>query len=266
MKEYLKTGIEAALAAGREIMNVYEKEDCQVEIKSDASPLTVADKKSNDIINGFLRLTGIPIISEENDELSYEERKQWKKCWIVDPLDGTKEFIKRNGEFTVNIALVSNGKPELGVIYAPALKVLYFGIVSEKKAYKYSITSEAVDADRIVQSAKEIKSGVISDRIKVIGSRSYMNEETLKYIEQLKETKKKVEVVSKGSSLKFCLLAEGEAHCYPRFGPTMEWDTAAGQAICEAVGLSCKFSDSGKRITYIRENLKNQNFIVSYER
>lgn len=265
MKEYLEIGIEAALSAGREIMNVYEQEDFQVEIKSDASPLTIADKRANDIINEFLRPTGIPIISEENVELSYEERKQWKECWIVDPLDGTKEFIRRNGEFTTNIALVTKGLPELGVIYAPALQIIYYSIVSERKAFKYKITSEEVDKDLILKSSTEIRPEIISNCIKIVGSRSHMNDETLKFIDELKESTKEVQVVSKGSSLKFCLLAEGEAHYYPRFGPTMEWDTAAGQAICEAVGYTCKFSHSGKSIHYNRENLRNDNFVVSYE-
>ena len=246
-------------------MIVYEKEDFQVEIKSDASPLTVADKKANDIINSYLTQTPIPIISEENEELSYEERKQWKDCWIVDPLDGTKEFIKRNGEFTVNIALVSEGRPQLGVIFAPALDLLYFTSVLDKKAYKNSVPSGAVDVDHILKSAKEIRPVTSSEHIKVVGSRSHMNEETLKFIDGLRKTNQEVQVVSRGSSLKFCLLAEGEAHYYPRFGPTMEWDTAAGQAICEAVGFSCKFNDSGKSITYNRKNLRNGNFVVSYE-
>lgn len=266
MKEYIEIAIEAAIAAGKEIMRVYLEEDFQVEMKSDESPLTIADKRANDIINSYLGPTGIPLISEENEELSYEERKQWKECWIVDPLDGTKEFIKRNGEFTVNIALVTEGRPVLGVIYAPALDTLYFGIVSEKKAFKVIEAAETGDFNNIKKSSIEIQPQTDSKCSKIVGSRSHMNQETLDFIEELKKTKQEVQVVSKGSSLKFCLLAEGEAHYYPRFGPTMEWDTAAGQAICEAVGFSCKFSDSGKILNYNRENLRNDNFIVSYER
>lgn len=265
MKELLRTAIEASIAAGREIMTVYLQEDFQVEIKNDETPLTLADKKANQIINKYLKSSGIPIISEENEELTFQERKNWKECWIVDPLDGTKEFIKKNGEFTVNIALVSKGRPQLGVIYAPALNLLYFTIVSEQKAYKIYVPAEGIVFEEIFNTAKEIQPKRISDCIKVVGSRSHMNDATLNFIEELKKTKREVQVVSKGSSLKFCLLAEGEAHYYPRFGPTMEWDTAAGQAICEAVGLSCKFQDSGESITYNRENLRNGNFYVSYE-
>jgi 3'(2'), 5'-bisphosphate nucleotidase len=265
MNEYLKTAIKASLAAGTEIMKVYNEEDFQVEVKSDKSPLTIADKRANEVINAYLKPLGIPIISEENEEISYKERKQWKECWIVDPLDGTKEFIKKNGEFTVNIALVSEGRPQMGVIFAPALKTLYFAVVSEGKAFKLSVPDEVVDPNVILNLSEEIQPQVNSDCIKIVGSRSHMNDETIKFIDDLKSAEKEVQVVSKGSSLKFCLLAEGEAHLYPRFGPTMEWDTAAGQAICEAVGFFCKFSDSGKRISYNRENLRNDNFLVSYE-
>lgn len=266
MKELLRTAIEASIAAGREIMKVYLEEDFQVEFKSDNSPLTIADQKANDIINYYLKPSGIPIISEENEQLPYQERKDWKECWIVDPLDGTKEFIKRNGEFTVNIALVSNGRPEIGVIYAPALSLLYFSLRSERKAFKYFVPSADISFDKIHEGAEEIRPEINPLITKIVGSRSHMNDKTLKFIEDLKTTGSKVELVSKGSSLKFCLIAEGEAHLYPRFGPTMEWDTAAGQAICESVGVSCKFMETKENITYNRSVLKNSNFLVSNER
>lgn len=147
MKENLKIAIKASIEAGREIMKIYEKEDFQIEEKADNSPLTVADKAANDMILKFLLPTNIPVISEENKQLPYEERKNWMRCWIVDPLDGTKEFIKRNGEFTVNIALIENNQPILGVIYVPATKMLYFGNVKEGKSYRLGIweTSEIED-------------------------------------------------------------------------------------------------------------------------
>lgn len=264
--ELLRIAIEAALKAGKAIMEIYEQEDFQVENKKDNSPLTVADKKANAIINEFLLPTQIPIISEENKQLSFEERKVWSSCWIVDPLDGTKEFIKRNGEFTVNIALVSNGKPVMGVIYAPALEVFYYAMVKEGKAYKSLVNSET-DTENIFERAEEISPCSWEGPLKIVSSRSHMNDETLKFIEDLKHKyDREVEIVSKGSSLKFCLVAEGAAHAYPRYAPTMEWDTAAGQAICEAVGLICKFRESGKAITYNREDLLNSHFLVSCER
>lgn len=266
MTELLKVAIEASLQAGRAIMEVYQKDDFQVEPKNDDSPLTLADKKANEIIIKHLAPLNIPVISEESREIEFRERSGWAKCWIVDPLDGTKEFIKRNDEFTVNIALVEGGKPKLGVIFAPALNILYFGLVTELKSYRCSL-EEDFSAKDILTSAKEIfpdnpKGG---ECLKVVGSRSHMNEDTLEYIEELKETYgDNVKIISKGSSLKFCLVAEGKAHIYPRFAPTMEWDTAAGHAICEAVGLKCVSRKTGNPVTYNRENLLNDHFSVSH--
>lgn len=267
MKEKLKTAIKASIVAGNAIMEIYKNDDFQVENKEDNSPLTIADKKANDIINQFLVPHEIPIISEENKQIDYEERKAWTQCWIVDPLDGTKEFIKKNDEFTVNIALVRDGKPELGVIFAPALNSLYFALVSESKAYRYMVSSEITDVEEILQNAEEISPATKTDQLRIVGSRSHMNDDTKSFIENLKETHgDNIEIVSKGSSLKFCLIAEGEAHIYPRFAPTMEWDTAAGHAICDAVGLKCLFRETGEPMTYNREDLLNGHFSVSYER
>ena len=258
--------IMSSVTAGKRIMQIYEKEDFQVMNKEDHSPLTLADKESNDIINNALVPTGIPIISEENDQIPYEKRKEWKECWIVDPLDGTKEFIKKNGEFTVNIAFVKNGAPQFGVICAPALNVLYYADVSEQKAFKVDISETEAEIESILGKREEIHPDLVAEKLRIVGSRSHMNEETTSYIQDLKLNKnKEVEIVSKGSSLKFCLLAEGKANLYPRFGPTMEWDTAAGQAICEAVGLKCVSTETDKPMTYNRENLLNSNFIVFYE-
>ena len=260
MKEIYKTAIEAAIEGGKRIMEIYENEDFQVESKSDDSPLTIADNQANDIINSFLLPTGIPIISEENKQLDFAERKNWNRCWIVDPLDGTKEFIKRNGEFTVNIALIENQKPVFGVIYVPAKNELYIGDVIQGKSYKGILKTEDF-SEKIME---EIKRSKEADKIKVVGSRSHMNQETLDYIENLKSKyNKEVEIVSKGSSLKFCLVAEGKADVYPRFAPTMEWDTAAGQAICNAVGLSVIDRGTSEELKYNRENLLNNYFLVS---
>src|SRR5690606_8811264 len=177
----------------------------------------------------------------------------------VDPLDGTKEFIRRNGEFTVNIALVRKGKPVLGVIFAPALDLLYFGQVTEGKAYRVEV-GLATEISEILQKKVEINPCSWEGPLKVVGSRSHMNEETLDYIELLKKKYgQEIEIVSRGSSLKFCLVAEGSAHVYPRYAPTMEWDTAAGQAICEAVGLQCRSREDGEDLRYNRENLLNSH-------
>ena len=261
MKPLLKVAIQAAVAAGAEILKVYNT-NFAVERKDDNSPLTQADRNANAVINNWLKHTQIPIISEENRQLDYEERKGWQRCWIVDPLDGTKEFIKRNGEFTVNIALVENEIPVLGVIYVPVTKELYFTAADGKTSKKITLSSEGESVEAILGNAKEIKPREASSRITVVGSRSHLNEETKNFIAGL-EKRNQVALVSKGSSLKFCLVAEGLADIYPRYAPTMEWDTAAGHAICRAVGVSVIDEATGKSMKYNKPNLLNNHFLVS---
>lgn len=265
MKSHLKIAIKAALLGGKEILKVYAR-DFDVTIKEDHSPLTEADQAANKVIVSLLQQTPIPIISEESKQLSYDIRKNWKQCWIVDPLDGTKEFIKKNDEFTVNIALVEQGKPILGVILVPATKELYYAIVSEGKAYKVRIDDFDQEVGSIFAKAISISPHKDSSQLRVVGSRSHMNDETLNYLEHLKkETLKELKIVSKGSSLKLCLVAEGAADVYPRFAPTMEWDIAAGHAICSAAGVQVIDQVTGKEMRYNKENLLNNYFIVSNE-
>jgi len=263
MNNNLKTAIKASLEAGKVIMQVYDTA-FNVELKDDKSPLTEADKKANDVINSFLRPTEIPIISEENKQTDYSERKNWGTCWVVDPVDGTKEFIKRNGEFTVNIALVTNGKPVLGVIYVPATKTIYVADVLKKEAFKTTIISHETSLEDVYMLSEKLHPKSDNPNpIQVVGSRSHMSQETLDYVDELKKTGNKVEIVSKGSSLKFCLVAEGNADVYPRFAPTMEWDTAAGQAICNAVGISVISEETKQPLLYNKQNLLNPWFLVS---
>ena len=259
MKDLLITAIKASIQAGGEILKVYAT-DFNVEHKGDESPLTLADKNANDVINSFLLKTNIPIISEENKQTDYETRKNWEQCWIVDPLDGTKEFIKRNGEFTVNIALVKNGTPLLGVIYVPVSKTLYFTNAVGSKSFKYIVGDVTENPNMILEKAELLQPLTHKNPpVKVVGSRSHLNDDTKNFIDTITE---EVEIVSKGSSLKFCLLAEGEAHLYPRFAPTMEWDTAAGHAICKAVGVKVLKTKSGKPLKYNKKNLLNPYFLV----
>jgi len=261
MKKNLTIAINAAIEAGKAILDVYST-DFNIEIKGDESPLTQADKNANDVINKYLIKTDFPIISEENKQLEYALRKDWKTCWIVDPLDGTKEFIKRNGEFTVNIALVTNGNPILGVIYVPVSKTLYFTASDALTSYKIILENEDVSVESIFINASEIKPTVKDvSVIKIVGSRSHLNEDTKKFISEI-EKENKVEIVSKGSSLKFCLVAEGEAQIYPRYAPTMEWDTAAGQAICQAVGVKVIDQNTNEPLKYNKPNLLNSYFVV----
>ncbi|GAA4891436.1 3'(2'),5'-bisphosphate nucleotidase CysQ [Flaviramulus aquimarinus] len=255
--------IKASLHAGKVIMDVYDA-PFNVEIKDDKSPLTEADKKANDVINTYLKQTDIPIISEENKQIEYSVRKDWNSCWIVDPVDGTKEFIKRNGEFTVNIALIDKGKPKLGVIYVPATKVIYVADVNTKIAFKAILQSHNTSIQEVIGLAKKIEPKEHhNNSVQVVGSRSHMSQETLDFVNELKKDGKEVAVVSKGSSLKFCLVAEGQADIYPRFAPTMEWDTAAGQAICNAVGIDVISKETNQSLLYNKENLLNPWFIVS---
>ncbi len=263
ISDILKIAIKASLEAGEIIMKIYDTA-FEVKLKDDKSPLTEADKQANEIINSYLQPTNIPIISEENRQTEYSIRKNWQTCWVVDPVDGTKEFIKRNGEFTVNIALVTNQKPVLGVIYVPAVKVLYVADVNAKIAFKAELDSHKSTIDSIMKIAQPIKPQRVSEElVRVVGSRSHMNQETIDFIDTLKQGGNDVEIVSKGSSLKFCLIAEGNADVYPRYAPTMEWDTAAGQAVCNAVGVAVISKETNKPLLYNKENLLNPWFLVS---
>lgn len=258
----LSTAIKASIEAGAEIMKIYAN-DIDVEFKPDNSPLTTADKNANNIINALLKRTEIPIISEENKQTEYRIRSQWDTCWIVDPLDGTKEFIKRNGEFTVNIALIKNNRPVLGVIYVPVSKTLYYANVTNNKANKIILKEHEFSKEVLENSKDEIAPlKETPDQIKVVGSRSHKSLATKEFIDKLQLEGKQVELVSIGSSLKFCLVAEGKAAIYPRFAPTMEWDTAAGHAICNAVGLKVLQVNNSKELQYNKENLLNPYFIV----
>ena len=261
MKSYLEIAIKAAIDGGKAIMEVYAT-NFDIELKGDNSPLTLADKKANKIINEYLLQTEIPIISEENKQTVFSVRKNWGTCWIVDPLDGTKEFIKRNGEFTVNIALVRNGSPHLGVIYVPVSRTLYFTSEDAEASFKMVLEDLDISVERIFRNAVEIRPVSESEPLKIVGSRSHLNDDTKAFISAI-EKEKEVEIVSKGSSLKFCLIAEGNAHLYPRFAPTMEWDTAAGDAICAAVGVRVIDQNTQRPLQYNKENLLNPYFLVT---
>lgn len=260
MKELLEIAIEASLKAGSRILEIYENEDFDIVSKGDDSPLTKADLAAHNIIISYLKKTKIPVLSEEGKDISYEERRTWSRLWIVDPLDGTKEFIKRNGEFTVNIALVKEGKPVLGVIYVPALKTLYF---AEKSlgSYKVSEISEDLPGE-MLKKAQKLPLEIERQYFTVVASKSHLSRETEDYILELKQKHGSVETISKGSSLKLCMVAEGIADCYPRFAPTMEWDTAAGHAICSFAGKKVTDYSSQEEMVYNREKLLNNWFLV----
>lgn len=249
--------LKAAVEAGKRILEVYNQET-KVELKDNGSPLTLADKVSHEAIARFLAETNIPVLSEEGKDVLFEERSQWKYYWLVDPLDGTKEFIKRNGEFTVNIALMENGLPVSGVIVQPVTGSVFAGLAG-LGLYKFDAGESFV-----FNEEKRIKSGNMSDTnfTRVVASRSHMSEKTEEFINNLRKEKNKVELVNAGSSLKFCLLAEDKADVYPRFAPTMEWDTAAGHALLKAVGKNIYLFPSGEEMTYNKPELINEWFIA----
>lgn len=253
IKDILLKEIEQiAVEAGEIIMNIYDGFDSStVMTKDDQSPLTIADQKANDHIVARLKALEVsyPIISEENKIVRYEERKEYGRYWMVDPLDGTKEFIKKNGEFTVNIALCENDTPILGVVYVPAQKLLFSALQNEgawkqKDGHRSQIYSSARPGE--------------DDVWRIVVSRSHMNDDTKAFIEKYKN----VELVPTGSSLKFLLVAEGLADCYPRLGPTMEWDTAAAQIVVQEAGGTVIRAEDDLPMTYNKENLLNPYFIV----
>ena len=236
ISELTQLAIKAAIEASKDILTIYQSDDFEIENKKDNSPLTKADKAAHKIISSILQESKIPILSEEGKSIPYETRKYWNKLWIVDPIDGTKEFIKRNGEFTVNIALIENNKPVIGVILAPDSGVLYF---SEKNigAFKSTTNLDYFNPENLLAEALPLPLNHENKVYTVVASRSHLSKETEAYVENLRTKHGEVKFISIGSSLKLCMVAEGKADCYPRFAPTMEWDTAAGQAICEAAGF-----------------------------
>ncbi len=247
-----KEVIEIARKAGEAILDIYKKsEGIVIERKADDSPLTLADKAANKVICDGLESLEIqyPIVSEENKEIPYEERKNYEYTWLVDPLDGTKEFIKRNGEFTVNIALIQNGAPILGVVYAPVLDEMYWA-VKGNGAFLIKGSSET----RL--SAAEFQA--TDSELSLVCSRSHLNEATENFVNQFS----KPNLVAKGSSLKFLILAKSEAHVYPRLAPTMEWDTGAAQIVLEEAGGKVINNETKMPLSYNKENLLNPHFIA----
>ena len=246
--------IDISKLAGKAIMEVYKKNEFEKQIKADQSPVTEADFAAHRIIISELKkcFPDIPAFSEESEDISYEDRKDWKEYFLIDPLDGTKEFIKRNGEFTVNIALIKNNSPVLGVVYAPEKDLLYYNTDSNH-AYK---------DENGIKHELPIKQGD-KDSFVMVASRSHMNKETKDFLEELQCKFENVELVNMGSSLKLCLVAEGVADSYPRLGPTSEWDTAAAHAIVKASGGEVLQYGTDRPLVYNKENVLNPNFEVT---
>src|SRR6056300_331411 len=247
----LKKLQEIAYQAGQAIMEIYDSDDFNVELKGDGSPLTRADKAAHLVIAEGLEkhFPEIPILSEEGKDIPYDTRKNWKSFFLVDPLDGTKEFIKRNGEFTVNIALIKEGNPIAGVVYAPVLDTMYAAELDASGHWQLETRNHEPETSN-------------HETYRIVASRSHNNELTEAFIEKKRMEHGEVEIVSMGSSLKICLVAEGKADVYPRLGPTMEWDTAAAHAVALAAGCTVLEYESNTPLQYNKENLLNPFFIV----
>ncbi|MFH0729388.1 MAG: 3'(2'),5'-bisphosphate nucleotidase CysQ [Pseudomonadota bacterium] len=274
MEKLLLNALAAAIRAGMATLAVY-RSDFSVTQKLDDSPLTLADRRSHDIIEAALKPLGVPILSEEGRDIAYAERKTWGTFWLVDPLDGTKEFIKRNDEFTVNIALIQNQVPVMGVIFAPVLGIAYF---AEKTIGAFKLDDPVLvnrigsaEPGSLAPKLSEVMAG--SKRLPlseptenpytIVGSRSHATPELEVFVAAKRREFHSVNFIPAGSSLKFCLVAEGRAAIYPRLGPTMEWDTGAGQAIAICAGASVVEHDSGKSLVYNKDSLLNPWFVVA---
>ncbi|MEJ2157537.1 MAG: 3'(2'),5'-bisphosphate nucleotidase CysQ [Desulfobacteraceae bacterium] len=269
--KYLLAAVDAAVKAGNAIMEVY-RSDFAVQAKEDKSPLTAADKDAHEIIKKCLMGFNLPFISEEGRSTAFRVRKTWRKLWMVDPLDGTKEFVKRNGEFTVNIALIDDGQPIMGVVYAPVPQWLYFAS-TDIGAYKLvNVAPGACGLDdsgsgierltALTNRGQKLPVPQSRELYTIVGSRSHRTPELEAFVATMKEEKGEVASIAAGSSLKICLVAEGAADIYPRLGPTMEWDTAAGHAVAEGAGARVYQYGGQQSLEYNRENLLNPWFVV----
>jgi 3'(2'), 5'-bisphosphate nucleotidase len=250
--------IEAAFHGGAEILEVYQTE-FEVRLKDDRSPLTEADERSQKTIHEWLRGSGpaLPFLGEEGRDIPYAERRDWKRFWLVDPLDGTKEFVSRNGEFTVNIALIDGGVPILGVVYAPLLGVFYWGAAGHGA---FRLDGRPVPEADLVEASQRLPS-LKTEQTTIAASRSHRNAETDAYIDECREVFGEVAIHSSGSSLKMCHVAEGRADIYPRLGHTFEWDVAAGQAVIEQAGGILIEASSRRPLRYNKEDLLNPYFL-----
>lgn len=262
-QELIYMAVVAAEKASSAMMKIYEEGLHSISYKEDHSPLTQADMESNRVINEGLITTGIPVLSEEGRNIPFTERCEWKRYWLVDPLDGTKEFISRNGEFTVNIALIEEGSPIGGVICVPAWNRTYFALKGQG-AYLFNgkLSDDCSHLDAMMRKAKKLDGTSQNENFTIVASRSHINDETLNFIEMMEQHFGKADYISRGSSLKFCKLAEGKADVYPRFGRTMEWDTAAGHAIALEAGCEITHTDMKSTLKYNKEDLANPHFIV----
>ncbi|MBQ5853457.1 MAG: 3'(2'),5'-bisphosphate nucleotidase CysQ [Rikenellaceae bacterium] len=264
-QQLLAKAYNAAVRAGAVILEIYKREDYHVSLKNDSSPLTIADRRAHDTIKEYLGSTRIPILSEEGREMLYDERKNWELFWLVDPLDGTKEFINGNNEFTVNIALMSDNEAVASVVYVPYISRMFMAVKGGGAYVKENVVATATSEADFVSIGEGLVSLPVATKgnepMRIAISRSHNTTETFAHIDAIRTCVPDVEVVEQGSSYKFCMLAEGTVDYYVRTSNTYEWDTAAGELILEEAGGSTVAIDSGKRLAYNKELLNNPHFV-----
>jgi len=260
----ISTAVRAAMCAGAEIMDVYCKQSFEVEYKSDKSPLTKADIRANAVITAVLRETDLPILSEEGVHLPYEERQAWSRFWLIDPLDGTSEFVAKSGDFCVNVALIDNTEPILGVIYSPVKDTVWFGAMGFG-AYKIEDATKVIDDfsfESMQNAAIKLPYRNTGDEFVFVASRSNLNAATKAFIDTVSTEYPKTRIAHIGSALKFTVLADGMADLYPRFATTSEWDTGAGHAILKSIGGNIFQADTNIPLVYNKANLDNPGFVA----
>ncbi|MCK9617775.1 MAG: 3'(2'),5'-bisphosphate nucleotidase CysQ [Lentimicrobiaceae bacterium] len=264
INSFLIQAIQAAFYAGQKVLNIYNSKHIPFQLKQDLSPLTFADIASNQIIIEYLEPLGLPFISEESEKTSYYLRKEWSYFWLIDPLDGTKEFLHHNGEFTINIALIHKNKAIIGVIFIPVYNELYFAssLLGSYKASNITRFSQIESLPTVLANSIKLPIYTISDRYIIVLSRSHSDKKTDLYIQSFPFSGLSIEKLYKGSSLKFCMVAEGSAHLYPRIGKTMEWDTAAGTAIAEFANASTYQLNTKNPLLYNKKKFENPNFVT----
>ena len=264
-QQLLAKAYNAAVRAGAVILEIYKREDYHVSLKNDSSPLTIADRRAHDTIKEYLGSTRIPILSEEGREMLYDERKNWELFWLVDPLDGTKEFINGNNEFTVNIALMSDNEAVASVVYVPYISRMFMAVKGGGAYVKENVVATATSEADFVSIGEGLVSLPVATKgnepMRIAISRSHNTPETFAHINAIRTCVPDVEVVEQGSSYKFCMLAEGTVDYYVRTSNTYEWDTAAGELILEEAGGSTVAIDSGKHLAYNKELLNNPHFV-----
>lgn len=262
LKALLDNVLTVAVTAGREILGVYEN-DFDVDYKGDGSPVTVADQRAHEhILAGLHKLTpAIPVLSEESDRETFEARRQWKTFWLVDPLDGTREFVKRNGEFTVNIALIDNASPVLGVVHTPTRNISHYAADGVGAFRKEGDLNSHTISTRKMYSGSMRSGSMYPRKVTMVTSRSHSGTEVEKFHQNLKSQVGEVDIISIGSSLKICLVAEGSADIYPRLGPTSEWDTAAAHCVLEVAG-GRMIDLRGNRLQYNKSDILNPWFLA----